>query len=83
MAALGPEASRQAAPVRRAVTECLGDVLGHAGERRSRPGPGARRSEALRVFASLVGAMVAARAVDDARALRRDPRGGAGGLGER
>src|SRR5690348_1403399 len=27
MAAVGPEAARAAAPVRRAVTECLGDVL--------------------------------------------------------
>jgi TetR/AcrR family transcriptional repressor of nem operon len=65
MAALGPEASRQPGGVRRVVTECLGDVLGAlAGEV---PGAedAAARSRAIRLFASLVGAMVIARAVDD------------------
>jgi TetR/AcrR family transcriptional repressor of nem operon len=65
MAALGPEAARSAPPVREAVTECLGDVLDTiAGQM---PGPEApdRRRQAIRLFASLVGAMVVARAVDD------------------
>jgi TetR/AcrR family transcriptional repressor of nem operon len=66
MAALGPEASRQAAPVRRAVTECLEDVLDTLADAIPVPGgPEERRKQAIRLFASLVGAMVAARAVDD------------------
>jgi TetR/AcrR family transcriptional repressor of nem operon len=47
------------------VTECLGDVLGTL--ERLMPGADAptRRQQAIRLFASLVGAMVAARAIDD------------------
>jgi TetR/AcrR family transcriptional repressor of nem operon len=65
MAALGPEASRQAPPVRRAVTACLEDVIGALADAASGPGAPQRRKQAIRLFASLVGAMVAARAVDD------------------
>jgi TetR/AcrR family transcriptional repressor of nem operon len=65
MAALGPEAARQPASVRQAVTECLGEVLNTIARQVPVQDPAARRAEAIRVFASLVGAMVAARAVDD------------------
>ncbi len=65
MAAVGPEVSREAEPVRKAVTDCLEDVLdtlaGHI--------PGAneatRRRQAILLFTTLVGAMVSARAVAD------------------
>ena len=66
MAALGPEASRQAKPVQDVVTECLGDVL----DLLTRYAPGRtlrqRRRRAIATFASLVGALVIARAVNDA-----------------
>jgi TetR/AcrR family transcriptional repressor of nem operon len=68
MAALGPDSARAAPQVRAAVTESLHRVLDTiAGEM---PDPDAldRRRRAIGVFASLVGAMVVARAVDD-RAL--------------
>ena len=65
MAALGPEVSRQAAPVRRVITECLGTVLEFL--ERLTPGRTAarRRKKAIVTFASMVGALVAARAVND------------------
>lgn len=65
MAALGPEAARESEPVRRAVTECLEDVLDMLA--RHTPGSSAEacRNQAIRVFSTLVGAMVAARAVAD------------------
>jgi TetR/AcrR family transcriptional repressor of nem operon len=66
LAALGTEASRQAAPVRRAVTDGVRSLVAAL----TRFGPGrseaARRERAIATFASLVGAMVLARAVDDA-----------------
>jgi len=65
MAALGPDAARQAPPVRRAVTECLGDVLDALAARAAGADPAARRVAAIRLFTGLVGAMVVARAVDD------------------
>lgn len=65
MAALGPEVSRQAAPVRNVVTECLGCVL----EFLARFTPGktaaAKHKKAIVTFASMVGALVIARAVND------------------
>lgn len=62
MAALGPDAARQAPPVRRAVTECLGDVLDALAARAAGADPAARRVAAIRLFTGLVGAMVVARA---------------------
>jgi TetR/AcrR family transcriptional repressor of nem operon len=65
MAALGPEVSRQATPVRQAVTTCLGSVL----EFLTRLTPGraaaAKRRKAIATFATMVGALVIARAVND------------------
>lgn len=65
MAALGPEVSRQAAPVRHVVTELLGSVLNFM----ARLVPGktatAKHKNAIVTFASMVGALVIARAVDD------------------
>jgi TetR/AcrR family transcriptional repressor of nem operon len=65
MAALGPEAARQSAPVRQAVTECLEDVLETLGRYVRGPSATERRKQAICIFSSLVGAMVAARAVID------------------
>jgi TetR/AcrR family transcriptional repressor of nem operon len=65
MAALGPEVARQSPQVRQAVTECLGDVLASLADRMPEADAGARRAAAIRTFASLVGGMVAARAVSD------------------
>jgi TetR/AcrR family transcriptional repressor of nem operon len=66
LAALGTDASRQAAPVRRTVTEGLRSLV--AALARLIPGrsEAVRRERALATFASMVGAMVLARAVDDA-----------------
>ena len=65
MAALGGEISRQSADVRHSVTEELRPFLDYL----SRVVPGrskaARRKKALATYASLVGALVLARAVDD------------------
>jgi TetR/AcrR family transcriptional repressor of nem operon len=65
MAALGSDVSRQSAPVRRAVTESLHSVLGFL--MRLVPGKSApaKREKTIVLFASLVGALVAARAVND------------------
>jgi TetR/AcrR family transcriptional repressor of nem operon len=67
MAALGPEVSRQAAPVRHVVTECLGSVLEFLA--RLTPGKTAavKRKKAIVTFASMVGALVIARAVNDSK----------------
>jgi TetR/AcrR family transcriptional repressor of nem operon len=65
MAALGPEAARQSPSVRRAVTECVGEVLNTIAGQIPEPDPTVRRAAAIRIFASLVGTVVAARAVDD------------------
>jgi TetR/AcrR family transcriptional regulator, transcriptional repressor for nem operon len=65
LAALGPEVARQAAPVRRAFTagfRSLVDLLAGLIHGKSKS---ARREQALAVWASLVGGMVLARAVDD------------------
>ena len=66
MAALGADAARQGPGVRRAVTEGFTkmlDLLTAAMPGRSKA---ARRQKALADYASLVGALVLARAVDDA-----------------
>jgi TetR/AcrR family transcriptional repressor of nem operon len=67
MAALGPEVSRQAAPVRHVVTECLGSVLEFLA--RLTPGKSAavKHKKAIVTFASMVGALVIARAVNDSK----------------
>lgn len=65
MAALGAEAARQPSPLRRAFTQCFEQVL----ETLTRLTPGAsrvaKRRKAMATFATLVGALVIARAVDD------------------
>jgi TetR/AcrR family transcriptional regulator, transcriptional repressor for nem operon len=65
MAALGPEAARESVPVRQAVTESLEDVIGTLARYVPGAGIAERRQQAIRYFATLVGAMVAARAVAD------------------
>lgn len=65
MAALGPESARQPPQVRRAVTECCEHVLATLAALVPDPDPETRRRQAIRLFATLVGAMVVARAVDD------------------
>jgi TetR/AcrR family transcriptional regulator, transcriptional repressor for nem operon len=65
MAALGPDAARQPAPVRRATTESLRAVLDFLTRLTPGRSAAARREKAIVRFASLVGALVAARAVND------------------
>lgn len=65
VAALGPDASRQGRPVRRAFTEGLEkllDILTEASPGRSKA---QRRKAALAVMAQMVGAVVLARLVED------------------
>jgi TetR/AcrR family transcriptional repressor of nem operon len=65
VAAVGEEAARHGPPVRRAFTQgvrSLLDILARALPGKSRA---ARRDQALATFASMVGAIVLARAVDD------------------
>jgi TetR/AcrR family transcriptional repressor of nem operon len=67
LAALGPEVSRQGPTVRRAVTDHLRaavDLLAKLVPGRSKT---ARRQKAISTYATLVGTMVIARAVDDRR----------------
>jgi len=65
MAALGPEASRQARPVRDAVTQSLTATL----DALTRLAPGKstaeKRRKAIAAFSGMVGAMVLARAVNE------------------
>lgn len=71
LAALGPDVSRQGRPVRRAVTGYVRsavDLLTKLVPGRSRA---ARRQQAIGTYATLVGTMVIARAVDD-RALSQE-----------
>ena len=65
MAALGPEVSRQAKPVRDAVTQSLGATFDAL--TRLAPGKSAaqKRKQAIATFAGMVGAMVLARAVNE------------------
>jgi TetR/AcrR family transcriptional regulator, transcriptional repressor for nem operon len=71
MAALASEASRQGAPVRKALTESLRstvELLTNLIPGRSKH---AKREKAIATYASLVGAMILARAVED-RALSNE-----------
>jgi len=71
LAALGPEVSRQGPAVRRAVTDYVRsacDLLAKLVPGRSEA---ARRQKAISTYATLVGAIVMARAVDD-RALSQE-----------
>ena len=71
LAALGPDVSRQGPAVRRAVTEYVRsacDLLAKLAPCKSKA---ARRQKAITTYATLVGAMVMARAVDD-RALSQE-----------
>jgi len=71
LAALGPDVARQGLSVRRAVTQgmrSLYDLLTGLVPGRSRA---ARRQKAISIYASLVGGMIMARAVDD-RELARE-----------
>ena len=71
LAALGPDVSRQGPAVRRAVTDYVRatvDLLANLVPRKSKA---ARRQKAIITYATLVGAMVMARAVDD-RALSQE-----------
>jgi TetR/AcrR family transcriptional regulator, transcriptional repressor for nem operon len=65
MAALGPEVSRQAAPVRNVVTDCLRSVLDALAHLTVGKTAAQRRKEAIVTFATLVGALVVARAIND------------------
>ena len=70
MAALGPELSRQAKPIRQAVTDCFQAVLATltclAAGRSQRQ----KRKAAITAFAGMVGALVIARAIDDPEVSR-------------
>ena len=71
LAALGPDVSRQGTAVRRAVTDYVRsgcDLLAKLVPRKSKA---ARRQKAITIYATLVGAMVMARAVND-RALSQE-----------
>jgi TetR/AcrR family transcriptional regulator, transcriptional repressor for nem operon len=71
LAALGPDVSRQGPPVRRAVTDYVRsacDLLAKLVPGKSRA---ARRQKAISTYATMVGALVMARAVDD-RALSQE-----------
>ncbi len=65
MAALGAEVARQGADVRHAVTEELRPFLEYLSNIVHGNSTGIRREKALALYASLVGALVVARAVDD------------------
>ncbi len=64
MAAVGSEAARQAPPVRDAVTESLDEVIRFLMRRAPARTAAAKRRQAIATFASLVGALVTARAVN-------------------
>jgi TetR/AcrR family transcriptional repressor of nem operon len=68
IAALGPDASRHGAGVRRPITGWLRSAFAELAELVHGRGPAARRRRAIAIYASWLGAMVLARAVDD-RAL--------------
>jgi TetR/AcrR family transcriptional regulator, transcriptional repressor for nem operon len=65
IAALGSEFARQGPDVRHAVTEELRPFIEYLSSVVQGNSVGLRREKALAIFASLVGAMVIARAVDD------------------
>jgi TetR/AcrR family transcriptional repressor of nem operon len=65
LAALGTEASRQAPPVRGVITAGVRSLVASLSGLIPGRSDAARRERAIAAFASLVGAMVLARAVDD------------------
>jgi TetR/AcrR family transcriptional regulator, transcriptional repressor for nem operon len=65
LAALGPDVSRQGPAVRRAVTDYVRSVVDLLAKLVPGKSKAARRQKALSTYATLVGAMVLARAVDD------------------
>ena len=71
LAALGPDVSRQAPAVRRAVTDYVRSACDLLAKLVPRKSKAARRQKAITTYATLVGAMVMARAVDD-RALSQE-----------
>ena len=66
MAALGPEIARQSPTVRRAFTDELRPFLDYLSRIVQGGSSSLRRQKALATYASLVGALVISRAVDDA-----------------
>jgi len=68
IAALGPDAARHGPGVRRSITGWLRTAFAEIADMVPGRGPAARRRRAIAAYASWVGAMVLARAVDD-RAL--------------
>lgn len=71
LAALGPDVSRQGPAVRRAATDHLRSAFDLLAKLVRGTSKAARRREAIGTYATLVGAMVMARAVDD-RALSQE-----------
>jgi TetR/AcrR family transcriptional regulator, transcriptional repressor for nem operon len=71
LAALGPDVSRQGPAVRRAITDYVGSVVDLLVKLIPGKSKAARRKKAISTYATLVGAMVLARAVDD-RALSQE-----------
>lgn len=65
VAALGSELPRQAAPVRRAATQRMKEVVDLLGRQLPGWAEGAGREQALAAYCTLVGALTIARAVDD------------------
>ena len=72
VAALGTEGERQPAPVRRAFAEVARGLVGLV-EKKLHPGGSSKRmsDEALRLTATMVGAVVLSRLVDDPRLAER------------
>jgi TetR/AcrR family transcriptional regulator, transcriptional repressor for nem operon len=71
LAALGPDVSRQGPAVRHAVTDYVRSVCELLAKLVPGKSKAARRQKAISTYATLVGAMVLARAVDD-RALSQE-----------
>jgi TetR/AcrR family transcriptional repressor of nem operon len=65
VAALGAEAARESAPVRRAVTEGVRGLVDEFVQLLPGRSAAAKRQQALATFAAFVGALVLARTVDD------------------
>jgi TetR/AcrR family transcriptional regulator, transcriptional repressor for nem operon len=71
LAALGPDVSRQGPAVRRTVTDYVRSTVDLLAKLVPGKSKAARRQKAITTYATLVGAMVMARAVDD-RALSQE-----------
>lgn len=65
LAALGPDVSRQGRPVRQAVTSYVRSMVDLLGKLVPNKSKAARRRKAIGAYATVVGAMVLARAIDD------------------